>query len=144
MTAGFSGGLHARARTQALSLQSARAMRHIGRRIPATTHSPGGWDGGRAELLQVGVAGSRDALDRMRSSGHAAVLRVSSGGSISTAAGQVLGTAPALTIKLNMLIRNNAVTDVCRQPQAPQAVELRRVAAPRRAGGFGCGLVTCV
>ena len=104
----------------------------------------GGWDGGRAELRQVGVAGSRGALDRVRSSGHAAVLRVSSGGSISTAAGQVLGTAPALTIKLNMLIRNNAVTDVCRQPQAPQAVELRRVAAPRRAGGFGCGLVTCV
>ena len=93
---------------------------------------------------RVGVAGSRGALDRRRSSGNAEVLRVSSGGSISTAAGQVLGTAPALTIKLNMLIRNNAVTDVCRQPQAPQAVELRRVAAPRRTGGFGCGLVTCV
>ena len=67
------------------------------------------------------MAGSRGALDRVRSSGNAEVLRVSSGGSISTAAGQVLGTAPALTIKLSARIRNNAVTDVCRQPQAPQA-----------------------
>ena len=63
------------------------------------------------------MAASRDALDRVRSSGHAAVLMASSGGSISTAMGQVLGTALALTIKLNMLIRNNAVTEFAANPK---------------------------
>ena len=99
-------------------------MRRTGRHVPATTNSPDGWISGRAELRQVGVAGSRDALDRVRSSGHAAVLRFSSGGSISTAAGQVLGTAPALTIKLNMLIRNNAVTEFAANPKRHVRVEL--------------------
>ena len=39
------------------------------------------------------------------------VLLVSSGGPISTAVGQVLGTAPEVTIALNMRLRNIAVTE---------------------------------
>jgi broad specificity phosphatase PhoE len=39
------------------------------------------------------------------------VLLVSSGGPISTAVGQVLGTAPEVTIELNMRIRNSAVSE---------------------------------
>ncbi len=63
------------------------------------------------------VAGIRDALDQVRSSGHAEVLMVSSGGPISTAVGQVLGTAPEVTIELNMRIRNSAVTEFVFNPK---------------------------
>jgi broad specificity phosphatase PhoE len=63
------------------------------------------------------AAGVRDALDRVRSSGHAEVLIVSSGGPISTAVGQVLGTAPEVTIELNMRIRNSAVTEFVFNPK---------------------------
>ena len=63
------------------------------------------------------VAGIRDALDRVRGSGHAEVLMVSSGGPISTAVGQVLGTAPEVTIELNMRIRNSAVTEFVFNPK---------------------------
>ena len=63
------------------------------------------------------VAGIRGALDRVRCSGHAEVLMVSSGGPISTAVGQVLGTAPEVTIELNMRIRNSAVTEFVFNPK---------------------------
>ncbi len=57
-------------------------------------------------------AGVRAALDHVRQH-HTGqnVLLVSSGGPISTAVGQVLGTAPEVTIALNMRIRNSAVTE---------------------------------
>ena len=63
------------------------------------------------------VGGIRDALDQVRSSGHAEVLMVSSGGPISTAVGHVLGTAPEVTIELNMRIRNSAVTEFVFNPK---------------------------
>ena len=63
------------------------------------------------------AAGIRDALGQVRSSGHAEVLMVSSGGPISTAVGQVLGTAPEVTIELNMRIRNSAVTEFVFTPK---------------------------
>jgi broad specificity phosphatase PhoE len=63
------------------------------------------------------VAGVRDALDQVRSSAHAEVLLVSSGGPISTAVGQILGTAPEMTIALNMRIRNSAVTEFVFNPK---------------------------
>ena len=63
------------------------------------------------------VAGIRAALDRVRSSGHAEVLMVSSGGPISTAVGQVLSTPPEVTIELNMRIRNSAVTEFVFTPK---------------------------
>ena len=45
------------------------------------------------------------------------VLLVSSGGPISTAVGQVLGTSPEVTIALNMRIRNSAVTEFSISPK---------------------------
>ena len=77
------------------------------------TISPRGmpsWDG-----FSEGV---RNALDHVRRH-HAGqqVLLVSSGGPISTAVGQVLGTAPEVTIALNMRIRNSAVTEFSVNPK---------------------------
>ena len=63
------------------------------------------------------AAGIRAALDQVRSSSHAEVLMVSSGGPISTAVGQVLGTAPEVTIELNMRIRNSAITEFVFTPK---------------------------
>lgn len=45
------------------------------------------------------------------------VLLVSSGGPISTAVGQVLGTSPEVTIALNMRLRNIAVTEFSISPK---------------------------
>ncbi|RCX07069.1 histidine phosphatase family protein [Extensimonas vulgaris] len=58
------------------------------------------------------AGGVRAVLEQVRSQ-HAGknVLLVSSGGPISTAVGEVLGTAPEVTIALNMRIRNSAVTE---------------------------------
>ena len=63
-------------------------------------------------------AGVRSALDHVRHH-HAGqnVLLVSSGGPISTAVGEVLGTAPEVTIALNMRIRNSAVTEFSTSPK---------------------------
>ena len=63
-------------------------------------------------------AGVRAALEHVRQR-HAGqnVLLVSSGGPISTAIGQVLGTAPEVTIALNMRIRNSAVTEFSVSPK---------------------------
>jgi len=63
-------------------------------------------------------AGVRAALDHVRHH-HAGqnVLLVSSGGPISAAVGEVLGTAPEVTIALNMRIRNSAVTEFSVSPK---------------------------
>ena len=63
-------------------------------------------------------AGVRSALDHVRHH-HTGqnVLLVSSGGPISTAVGEVLGTAPEVTIALNMRIRNSAVTEFSFSPK---------------------------
>ena len=63
-------------------------------------------------------AGVQAALDDIRHR-HAGqqVLLVSSGGPISTAVGAVLGTAPEVTIALNMRIRNSAVTEMSISPK---------------------------
>jgi broad specificity phosphatase PhoE len=45
------------------------------------------------------------------------VLLVSSGGPISTAVGQVLGTTPETTIEMNLRIRNSAVTEFVFNPK---------------------------
>ena len=57
------------------------------------------------------VAGVAAAMDHVRSQCEGEVLMVSSGGPIATAVGLVLGVAPAVTIDLNMRIRNSAVTE---------------------------------
>ncbi len=63
-------------------------------------------------------AGVRQVLEQVRHA-HADedVLLVSSGGPISTAVGHVLGTAPEVTIALNMRIRNSAVTEFSTSPK---------------------------
>jgi len=62
------------------------------------------------------VAGIAAALDHVRTSHAGNVLIVSSGGPISTAVGQVLGTPPETTIELNLRIRNSAVTEFAFTP----------------------------
>ena len=63
------------------------------------------------------VAGVSDALDRARATVDGDVLMVSSGGPIATAVGLVLGTAPEMTIELNLRIRNSAVTEFVFNPK---------------------------
>ena len=60
----------------------------------------------------------RHALEDMRRQHHAGnVLVVSSGGPISTATSLVLGTAPEVSIALNMRIRNTAITELSMSPK---------------------------
>ena len=67
------------------------------------------------------VAGVAAALDQARQlsagAGGGDVLMVSSGGPIATAVGLVLGTAPGVTIEMNMRIRNSAVTEFVITPK---------------------------
>lgn len=64
------------------------------------------------------VAGVTSALDHVRAQHHGKnVLIVSSGGPISTAVGQVLGTQPETTIELNLRIRNSSVTEFAFTPK---------------------------
>jgi broad specificity phosphatase PhoE len=62
-------------------------------------------------------AGVSDALERVRRNHEGPVLIVSSGGPISTAVGQVLGTTPETTIELNLRIRNSALTQFDYNPK---------------------------
>jgi broad specificity phosphatase PhoE len=63
----------------------------------------------------AGVAG---VLDHVRAKHYGqTVLVVSSGGPISTAVGQVLGTTPETTIELNMRIRNTSITEFAFTPR---------------------------
>ncbi|MET1115415.1 MAG: histidine phosphatase family protein [Comamonas sp.] len=63
-------------------------------------------------------AGVHAVLEQVRQqhTGHN-VLLVSSGGPISAAIGQVLGTSPEATIALNMRLRNSAVTEFSISPK---------------------------
>jgi len=63
------------------------------------------------------VAGITDVLDEIRAGHSGNVLLVSSGGPIATAVGQVLGTAPEVTIELNLRIRNCSVTEFAFTPK---------------------------
>jgi broad specificity phosphatase PhoE len=63
------------------------------------------------------VAGVAEALDHVRSQHTGDVLMVSSGGPISNAIGQVLGTSPEGVIDLNMRIFNSAVSELTFNPQ---------------------------
>ena len=63
------------------------------------------------------VAGVAGALDHVRQHCDGDVLMVSSGGPISTAVGQILGTTPEMTVELNMRIRNSAVTEFVFNPK---------------------------
>lgn len=56
-------------------------------------------------------AGIAAVLEHVRTQHTGNVLLVSSGGPISTAVGQVLGTPPESTIDLNMRLRNSAVSE---------------------------------
>jgi broad specificity phosphatase PhoE len=63
------------------------------------------------------VAGVARALDHVRSQHSGDVLMVSSGGPISNAIGQVLGTSPEGVIDLNMRIFNSAVSELAFNPK---------------------------
>ena len=63
------------------------------------------------------VAGVTSALEHVRNNFEGNVLIVSSGGPISTAVGQVLGTTPETTIELNLRIRNSSVTEFSFNPK---------------------------
>jgi broad specificity phosphatase PhoE len=73
----------------------------------------------------AGVAG---ALDHVRANHFGqTVLLVSSGGPIATAVGQVLGTAPATTIELNLRIRNTSITEFAFTPKRHMLVSYNAV-----------------
>jgi broad specificity phosphatase PhoE len=76
------------------------------------------------ERFSAGVAA---ALERVREQHAGAVLIVSSGGPISTAVGQVLGTAPQTTIELNMRIRNSALTEFAFTPRRHALVSFNAI-----------------
>ncbi len=63
------------------------------------------------------AAGVTTALDHIKTSYTGNVLLVSSGGPISTAVGQVLGTSPEATIELNLRIRNCSITEFAFTPK---------------------------
>ena len=63
------------------------------------------------------VSDIAEALDHVRTTFEGNVLLVSSGGPISTAVGQVLGTTPETTIEMNLRIRNSAVTEFVFNPK---------------------------
>jgi len=73
------------------------------------------------------VAGINAALDHVRSQHSGNVLLVSSGGPISTAVGQVLGTSAETTIELNLRIRNSAVTEFAFTPKRHMLVSYNHV-----------------
>ena len=80
------------------------------------------WMEGRTQ--PVGMPGYQDfrdgvaaALDHVRLQHTGDVLLVSSGGPISTAVGLILGTAPAVTIDLNMRMRNSALSEFAFTPK---------------------------
>ena len=63
------------------------------------------------------VAGIRQVLDHVRTQCSGNVLLVSSGGPITTAVGQVLGTPAETTIELNLRLRNSALTEFAYTPK---------------------------
>jgi broad specificity phosphatase PhoE len=63
------------------------------------------------------VLGVTRALDHIRKQHTGNVLVVSSGGPISTAVGQLLGTSPETTIELNYRIRNSSLTEFVFTPK---------------------------
>ena len=76
------------------------------------------------DLLPVGMgtyaefaAGVASALAHVRQNHEGDVLVVSSGGPISTAVGQVLGTSAETTIELNLRIRNSSLTEFAFTPK---------------------------
>ena len=87
------------------------------------------------------VAGVTGALDLVRRE-HVGknVLIVSSGGPISTAVGQVLGTSPETTIELNLRIRNTAVSEFGFNPKRHHLVTYNTL--PHLDGADYAGWVT--
>ena len=73
------------------------------------------------------VAAINAALDHVRSQHSGNVLLVSSGGPISTAVGQVLGTSAETTIELNLRIRNSALTEFAFTPKRHMLVSYNHV-----------------
>ncbi len=61
--------------------------------------------------FQSGVTSALDHVRAQHGAGNGNVLIVSSGGPISTAVGHILGTAPEMTIELNLRIRNTSITE---------------------------------
>ncbi len=61
--------------------------------------------------FKKGVTGALDHVRAQHGAGNGNVLMVSSGGPISTAVGHILGTAPEMTIELNLRIRNTSITE---------------------------------
>jgi broad specificity phosphatase PhoE len=61
--------------------------------------------------FQKGVTSALDHVRAQHGAGGGNVLMVSSGGPISTAVGHILGTAPEMTIELNLRIRNTSITE---------------------------------
>lgn len=105
-------------------LREALAKWMAGELQPAGGPSYAEWRDGIAQAMEL-ARGSRGE-----------VLVVSSGGTISTALGRVLGLAPPVTIELNMQMRNSAVSQVLASPRGFSLVSynhLPHLDAPERA-----------
>jgi broad specificity phosphatase PhoE len=82
----------------------------------------GAWMAGRTQpagmpTYAAWTAGIVATLDHVRQQHQGDVLLVSSGGPISTAVGQLLGTAAETTIDLNFRFRNSAVVELQATPK---------------------------
>jgi broad specificity phosphatase PhoE len=105
-------------------LREALAKWMAGELQPAGGPSYADWRDGIAQAMALARGSAGD------------VLVVSSGGTISTAIGHVLGVAPPVTIELNMQMRNSAVSQVLASPRGYSLVSynhLPHLDAPERA-----------
>lgn len=74
------------------------------------------------------VAGVAGALDHVRANHYGQnVLIVTSGGPISTAVGQVLGTSAQTTIELNLRMRNSSITEFAFTPKRHMLVSFNAI-----------------
>ena len=74
-----------------------------------------------------GISAVLDEVRAQYAGPEAKVLVVSSGGPISTAVGQVLGTSPEATIELNMQLRNASFCELAITPRHLRLVSFNRV-----------------
>jgi broad specificity phosphatase PhoE len=99
-----------------------RLLREALTRWMAGETQPGGMPS-----YQQWASGIAAVLDHVRSAHEGDVLLVSSGGPISTAVGQVLGTSAETTVELNLRIKNSSISEFAFTPKRHMLVTYNHV-----------------